>query len=100
MVDVQSLLREKDLVISFYRGTWCPYCSLELRALVEHYQDIVDAGADVVAISPELPDKSMDSIERERMPFQVFSDPGNRIAQEFGLIFQLSPVLQKIYKDF
>jgi peroxiredoxin len=99
-VDLQSMLREKDLVISFYRGTWCPYCSLELRALLEYYPDICNAGAELVAISPELPDKSMESIEREKIPFQILSDPGNRIAKEFGLTFQLSAVLQEIYRNF
>lgn len=100
LVDVQSLLQEKVLVLSFYRGTWCPYCSLELRSLIKHYPAICDAGAELLAISPELPDKSMDSIEREKIPFQVLSDPCNRIAKEFGLTFQLSTILQQIYKDF
>ncbi|MDX2506996.1 MAG: peroxiredoxin-like family protein [Gammaproteobacteria bacterium] len=97
---IKDILQKKNLLISFYRGTWCPYCSVELRALVKYYDAIKDAGAELVAISPELPDHSMSQIEKEQIQFPVLSDPGNRIAGLFGIVVHLSEVLQKVYQGF
>jgi len=100
LVDVADVLQEKNLVISFYRGTWCPYCNIELHSLIDCYPAIKQAGAELIAISPELPDQSMSYIEKKQIPFQVLSDPGNLVAKKFALVIHLSEVLQEVYKGF
>ncbi len=95
-----DLVQQGPVVINFYRGGWCPYCNLEMRALQEKLPEIVDLGARLVAVSPELPDAAMSTAEKNAISFDVLSDLGNRVAAAFGLVFTLPPALQALYKTF
>jgi len=95
-----ELLANGPLVISFYRGNWCPYCNLELRALQAQLADIEAAGATLVAISPELPDQSLSTQEKHDLKFPVLSDIGNAVARQFGLVFELDASVRPIYAAF
>src|SRR5260370_24870290 len=77
MVDCGRLLDRGPLVVSFYRGGWCPYCNLELRGLQARLGDLRALGASIVAISPELPDRSLSTAQKNRLEFPVLSDRGN-----------------------
>ncbi|MGJ3253074.1 MAG: peroxiredoxin-like family protein [Elainellaceae cyanobacterium] len=99
-IRVQDLLAHGPVVISFYRGEWCPYCNLELRALQQALPDIQAQGATLVAISPETPDHSLSASEKHELTFEVLSDVGNQVAREFGLVFKISPELLPIYEKF
>lgn len=99
-VEVNKYLIEGPIVISFYRGSWCPYCNLELKALQDNLSEIEMAGGKLVAITPELPDNSISSVEKHNLKFEVLSDVGNKIAKEFGLVFNLAEELCPIYKQF
>jgi len=96
----ETLLSEGPLVISFYRGGWCPYCDLELRALQRVLPEIRSRGATLVAIAPELPEKVMESVESKALEFTVLSDHGNRVSKEFGLAFSLDEALRPVYAAF
>jgi peroxiredoxin len=95
-----DLLAQGALLISFYRGNWCPYCNLELQALQKQLAEIKALGASLIAISPELPDQSLTTQEKHDLKFPVLSDVGNLVARQFGLVFQLKAELQPIYKSF
>lgn len=97
-VNVEDLLENGPLVISFYRGAWCPYCNMELAAYQEVLSDLIEAGGQLVAISPELPDSSMSLIEKHGLKYQILSDVNNEVAKSFGLVFKLSDSLQNTYK--
>jgi peroxiredoxin len=84
-VALKALLADSAVVVSFYRGGWCPYCSVALRALQAALPEIVAAGGTLVAISPELPDHTLMTAEKNTLAFEVLSDPGNEIARQFGL---------------
>ena len=99
-VSSDIMLSKGPLVINFYRGAWCPYCNLELRAYQEVLPEIIDLGAQLVAISPNLPDNSLSSIEKHSLTFEVLSDIGNKISRQFGLVFTLDAQLQPLYKQF
>ena len=99
-IELRSLLEEGPLVISFYRGQWCPYCNLELRALQQALPQIKNSGANLVAISPQTPDNSLSTSEKNELTFEVLSDRGNKIAKEFGLVFTLPEQLRPLYKEF
>ncbi len=99
-VSSNILLKKGPLVINFYRGGWCPYCNLELRAFQQALPEITDLGAQLVAISPNLPDKSLSSIEKNSLNFEVLSDIGNKISRQFGLVFTLDAELRPLYKQF
>lgn len=100
LVDVASLLKSGPVIINFYRGGWCPYCNLELRAFQRLLPDITTAGASLIAISPEVPDKSLSTTEKNELTFEVLSDVDQKVGRAFGLVFELSDELQTIYKDF
>lgn len=93
------LLKDGSLVINFYRGGWCPYCNLELKAFQDVLPQITELGAQLVAISPNLPDKSLSSIEKHALGFQVLSDVQNKVSRQFGLVYTLDVKLQPLYKQ-
>jgi peroxiredoxin len=97
-VALAGLLARGPVVLSFYRGGWCPYCNIELKGLQQRLDEIQDAGGTLVAVSPELPDVSQDTIARNGLRFEVLSDLGNRVASEYGLDFVLDAELRPIYK--
>jgi peroxiredoxin len=99
IVSSDKLLKEGPLVINFYRGGWCPYCSLELKAFQDILPEITKLGAQLVAISPNLPDKSLSSIQKDALSFQVLSDLQNKVARQFGLVYTLDAKLQPLYKQ-
>ena len=99
-VQLSQLLSQGPVVLSFYRGQWCPYCNLELRALQQALPDITAAGATLVAVSPQTPDNSLSTVEKNELTFEVLSDVGNRVAQDYGLVFQLPENLRPIYAGF
>lgn len=95
-----DLLAKGPLVISFYRGAWCPYCNLELRAYQNILKEIHDKGAQFVAISPELPDTSISLAEKHKLQFEVLSDKDNAFAKELGIVFSMQEELIALYKSF
>ncbi len=95
-----NLRANGPLLISFYRGHWCPYCNLELKALQERLDDIAAKGVTLVAISPETPDQSLPLQQKHALNFPVLSDIGNHIAKQFGLVFALDETLKPIYQSF
>ncbi len=99
-VSSDDLLKDGPVVISFYRGGWCPYCNLELKALQDSLPEITDLGASLVAISPELPDNSLTTAEKNELGFEVLSDSGNGVARRFGLVFTLAETLRPLYENF
>ncbi len=88
------------IVLSFYRGGWCPYCNLELKALQDILGDLKALNANLIAISPQTPDASMSTKEKNKLSFEVLSDWDNSIAKEFGLVFPLAKELRPIYESF
>ncbi|MEM9164889.1 MAG: peroxiredoxin-like family protein [Cyanobacteria bacterium P01_F01_bin.4] len=97
---IQAALAQGPIVLAFYRGGWCPYCNLELKALQAVLPDIEAAGATLIAIAPETPDNSLSTREKNALAFAVLSDVGNKVSREFGLVFQLPVELRPIYKGF
>lgn len=85
------------LLITFYRGEWCPYCNLALRALQRELPAFTARGVTLVAISPELPDHALTLQQKHGLAFPVLSDHGNAVARSFGLVFALPPALRPVY---
>jgi len=95
-----GLLEGNVLVISFYRGGWCPYCNLELAALQRALPEIEALGAKLVAISPETPDHSLTTLEKHGLAFDVLFDKGNAVAESYGLVYIMAEELRPIYAKF
>jgi peroxiredoxin len=90
-VDSRALLARGPLAISFYRGGWCPYCNIELRALQGRLTEIEALGASLVAISPELPDRAAMTAGSNALTFPVLVDRDNQVARLFRLTHQIAP---------
>ena len=99
-IKLSELLKNGPVVLNFYRGEWCPYCNLEIRAFQQMLPEFKATGAQVVAISPELPDSSLTMQEKHELSFPVLSDVGNGVATSYGLVFILDAALRPLYKGF
>lgn len=98
-VTSNELLKKGPMLITFYRGEWCPYCNLELRAYQQHLDKFQAKGVALVAISPELPDSALTMVEKNDLKFNVLSDVGNKLARQLGLINSLPDNLRPIFKQ-
>lgn len=94
-----DLLAHGPLVVSFYRGVWCPYCNMELEALQETLPQFEALGAKLVAISPQNPVNSRKSMRQNNLTFPILSDPHNEVAAAFGLRFEMQDYLVELYKS-
>ena len=99
-VSSRELLARGPLVISFYRGVWCPYCNLELQALQETLADITARGASLVAISPQTAPNSRKSQRDNKLGFPILSDVKSQVAHAFGIRFALPSDLVEVYAGF
>jgi len=97
-VSSAELLARGPLVVSFYRGVWCPYCNMELQALQAALPAFQALGANLVAISPQTPVNSRKSVRQNTLGFPILSDPHNEVAAAFGLRFTLQDYLVDLYK--
>lgn len=88
------------VVLNFYRGTWCPYCNLELKALQGINDELSKLNTKLVAISPQTPDSSLTTKEKNELDFEVLSDENSKVIKEYGLVFNLDEELKPIYKSF
>lgn len=88
------------LIISFYRGGWCPFCNLELKALQDILPNLKDLNTDLIAITPETPDNSLSTSEKNDLSFSILSDINNTYAKSLGLVFKLPEDLIAVYKTF
>lgn len=96
-VSSADLLKHGPLVISFYRGVWCPYCNMEMQALQAALPEFQALGASLVAISPQNPANSRKSIRQNGLSFPILSDPRNDVAAAFGLRYILPDYLVELY---
>jgi peroxiredoxin len=94
LVSLADLLRDGPVVVTFYRGGWCPYCNIQLRAYQAALPQMAALGARLVAISPQLPEQSLSTAQADELTFHVLSDVGNEAARRFGLVYALPEELR------
>ena len=99
-VELYEILKEKSVVLLFYRGSWCPYCNLELKEYKDYYERFKEAGLELLAISPEIPAYTQHFQNKNFFPFPLLYDKKNKLAKKYHLNFNLDPQLVPIYKAF
>jgi len=99
-VSLAALNAEGPLIVTFYRGGWCPYCNLELRAYQDKLDQIKSLGGNLVAISPEKPDGALSTSEKNQLEFPVLTDLANRFAVLMGIAYELPVALQNLFSSF
>lgn len=99
-VTLSEKLAEGPVVLTWYRGGWCPYCNIQLAAYQKVLPQIEELGAQLIAISPEVPDKSLSTTEKNSLRFEVLSDVNSKVAKDYGLVFELTPEVERLYAEF
>lgn len=98
-VSLTNLVKEKPTVLIFYRGGWCPYCSKHLAQLAEIEADVIKAGYQIVAISPDDAKHLAETDDKNKINYQLFSDSKGSLAKAFGVAFQAPTNYEKYLKD-
>lgn len=99
-IRLSDLLKKGPVVLTFYRGGWCPFCNRQLASYQSHLSEIHALGAELVAVSPQLPDFTATTAEKDHLAFPVLSDAGNTVARSYGLVFRVPDEVIPIYRKF
>jgi len=97
-VELYNELEKSPVVLTFYRGQWCPYCNLQLKAYQEILPDIHDLGAQLIAVNPQNPDNAMTMKEKAGLSFTVLSDVQGLVADKYKLRFDIPAYVQELYQ--
>ena len=98
-ISLSALLQHGPVVLTFYRGGWCPYCNIQLRAYQAILPEMAALGARLVAISPQLPDGSLTTAQTNALTFDILSDAGNSVARRFRLVYALPEDLREALRS-
>ena len=96
IVNLADLLKQGPVVVSFFRGAWCSFCTAELRSLQQNLYEIMQLKSSLVAISPQTPDKSLLSVEKNELTFEVLVDLANKTAHRFGIAYKVPELMNNI----
>lgn len=100
-INIDDLFKDnKLLIVNFYRGGWCPYCNLELKALQDKKEEFRKLGAELVAITPETPDNSLSTSQKNELDFNILTDQNGELSKELGIAFDLPENLRPLYLQF
>ena len=99
-ISLSELLEDGPVVVTFYRGSWCPYCVTELSSIQKRLKKISKAGAQVLAIAPEVPSETADLTEQKKLGFLFGTDHDNELATRLGLSFKLDAKTIKRYNEY
>jgi peroxiredoxin len=96
----QELLSKGPLLLTFYRGEWCPFCNLALSALQKNLSTIQAKGVTLVAITPELPNGTLTMTEKHELKFPVLTDLKSKYAKELGITWKQPEVMMEVFNNF
>ncbi|HEY4324666.1 MAG TPA: peroxiredoxin-like family protein [Mucilaginibacter sp.] len=98
-ITLSTEIKRGPVILTWYRGGWCPYCNLTLAYLQRFLTQFRDAGAKLIAITPEKPDETLTTKEKHDLEFEVLTDDDNKIAKLYGGVHQLNQEVKDFYKD-
>ncbi len=96
-VSLYSYLEKGPVVLIWYRGGWCPYCNITMHQLQQELPAFKAEGANLIALTPELPDQSISTTEKHDLEFEVLSDTGNVVGHKYGIVYDLTTEVAAIY---
>ncbi|MDF2517634.1 MAG: alkyl hydroperoxide reductase [Sphingobacterium sp.] len=96
-IALKELLKKGKVIAAFFRGSWCPYCNLELKALRDNLRQITDRNATLVAISPQTSDYSKELKNDHHLSFELLTDKENVLAKQLGISFGLQDFIIPTY---
>ena len=96
-VSLKERLKNGPVVVVFYRGQWCPHCNRHMSQIQDSLQMILDAGASIIAITPEIGEKIEKTMEKSGAKFSIIYDENHRIMDKYKVTFKLSGWKRFIY---
>ncbi|MDX2062498.1 MAG: peroxiredoxin-like family protein [Bacteroidia bacterium] len=99
-VSLASALKNGPVVLVFYRGFWCPYCSKQVSALQDSLRTLTAKGATVIAVSPEVAEGIGKTVEKTKASFAVVSDTDGAIMKAYDVRFELDAATATKYKGY
>ncbi len=96
-IRLSTELKKGPVVLTFYRGAWCPFCNLQLKALRESLPHFQRQGATLIAITPQTPDHSLSQVKKDGYPFAILSDLSDQVSKAYGLYFEVPDALHELY---
>jgi len=99
LIYLSERLEQGAVLLSFYFGSWSPYCNLELRAYQGLLPQIKALGSSMIAISPQTPDASRKTALRNALSFDLLSDKNCQVARDYGIVFEVSDPLKQLYSE-
>lgn len=98
-VQLEDYLKKGKVILTWYRGGWCPYCNFTLQHLQKEIPNFNAHGANLIALTPELPDHTLNTVQKNELKFEVLSDIDNKVANEYGLVFYLGDEVARLYNQ-
>ncbi|WP_240422157.1 peroxiredoxin-like family protein [Paenibacillus periandrae] len=99
-VNLYDELVKGPVVLTFYRGSWCPFCNIQLRAYQQVLPEVERLGGQLIAVSLQSPDNSLSHKEKEGLTFHVLSDLNGRVAESYRVLYDLPDYLQEAFTNF
>jgi peroxiredoxin len=99
-IRLSGLLESGPVVLSFFRGGWCPFCTLEFRALSVILPQLEARGATLLGVSPELPEHGLATLEHNHLDFDLLSDSGNAVTRDYGLLMSVPEEMRSLYLEW
>jgi peroxiredoxin len=100
LFNLNEAIRNRPTVLIFYRGGWCAYCNMQLGQLQGIEAEIMKSGYQIIAISPDRPEKLSESIDKYKMNYLLLSDSNMAGAKAFGIAFKLDESTIKKYDEY
>jgi len=98
IIHLSDELKKGPVILVFYRGAWCPFCNLHLHVLQQNLHRFKKYNAQLIAVTPQTPDKSAGQIKKDKFPFEVLSDTDSRVMKAYNLYYELGDQLTKVYR--
>lgn len=98
-IELDGLLKRGKVIVAFFRGSWCPYCNLELQALQARLKELDDRKVSLVGVSPQLSNYNQELMGNHNLEFELLTDKDNKLAQMLGISFQLQEYAVSVYNS-
>lgn len=99
IISLYNELKKGPVVLLWYRGGWCPYCNMTLSYMQKSIPDFKKYDANILALSPEVPDKSMSTKEKNELEFEVLSDIDNKVARDYKVVYKLTDEVAGLFEE-
>lgn len=100
IISSTDILKDRKILLIFYRGYWCPHCRKHLASVQKHLDEFVEKGVYVIVVTPETTEKTIETAENIKANFSIVHDVGNKIMNDYGVAFEVNNENVPSYYNF